>query len=117
DHFKRINDSYGHPAGDRVLCDLAACLDATFRAVDTVARIGGEEFAVLLPSTGLDQALAIAERLRADVAARLVAAGGADIAYTVSAGVAVLEPQAGAEPDTAAAAIDALLERADQALY
>ena len=113
DHFKRINDGYGHPAGDRVLCDLAASLGDTFRAVDTVARIGGEEFAVLLPSTGLAEALAIAERLRATVAARLVPADGAEIAYTVSAGVAMLE----AGTDAQAASIDVLLKRADEALY
>jgi diguanylate cyclase (GGDEF)-like protein/PAS domain S-box-containing protein len=109
DRFKHINDSYGHPAGDRVLCDLANALRDTFRAVDTVARLGGEEFAVLLPSTGLEQALASADRLRALVATRLVAADGAEIAYTVSAGVAVLDDEAGG--------IDLLIKRADEALY
>jgi diguanylate cyclase (GGDEF)-like protein/PAS domain S-box-containing protein len=112
DHFKHINDRHGHPAGDRVLCDLANALRDTFRAVDTVARLGGEEFAVLLPSTGMAQALASAERLRALVATRLVAADGAEIAYTVSAGVAILEAEAGE-----AGGIDLLIKRADQALY
>jgi diguanylate cyclase (GGDEF)-like protein/PAS domain S-box-containing protein len=111
DHFKHINDRYGHPAGDRVLCDLAKALRDSFRAVDTVARLGGEEFAVLLPSTGIEQALASAERLRAAVSTRLVAADGAEIAYTVSAGVAVLDSEAGA------GAIDLLIKRADEALY
>jgi diguanylate cyclase (GGDEF)-like protein/PAS domain S-box-containing protein len=115
DHFKHINDRYGHPAGDRVLCDLARVLRDSFRAVDTVARLGGEEFAVLLPSTGIDEAVASAERLRAAVAARLVAADGAEIAYTVSAGVAVLTAEAGA--DTGAVNIDLLIKRADEALY
>ena len=115
DHFKHINDRHGHPAGDRVLCDLADALRDTFRAVDTVARIGGEEFAVLLPSTGLAQALAIAERLCTKVAARLVAIDGAEIAYTVSAGVAVLAPGAGG--DGLPTSIDTLMKRADQALY
>ena len=113
DHFKHINDCHGHPAGDRVLCDLANALRDTFRAVDTVARLGGEEFAVLLPSTGIEQALASADRLRAQVATRLVAVDGVEIAYTVSAGVAVLE----AGPDGKAGGIDALLKRADEALY
>ena len=118
DHFKHINDRHGHPAGDRVLCDLAGALQATFRAVDTVARIGGEEFAVLLPSTGLAQAMAIAERLCTQVATRLVAADGAEIAYTVSAGVAVLDTG----PDGCAGnidtlGIDTLIKRADLALY
>ena len=109
DHFKHINDRYGHPAGDRVLCDLANALRDTFRAVDTVARLGGEEFAVLLPSTGAEQALLVADRLRALVATRLVAADGYEIAYTVSAGVAILDGTAGG--------IDALVKRADEALY
>ncbi|MFC5460658.1 sensor domain-containing diguanylate cyclase [Massilia niabensis] len=113
DHFKHINDRHGHPAGDRVLCDLANALRDTFRAVDTVARIGGEEFAVLLPSTGLAQALAIAERLCVAVSTRLVAVDGAEIAYTVSAGVAVLAAGAAG----ASNGIDALIKRADQALY
>lgn len=120
DHFKRINDSHGHPAGDRVLCDLAAALRDTFRAVDTVARLGGEEFAVLLPSTGQEQAVAVAERLCSAVSTRLVAIDGAEIAYTVSAGVAVLDAAREAEsgdPGDRAVGIDALIKRADQALY
>jgi diguanylate cyclase (GGDEF)-like protein/PAS domain S-box-containing protein len=114
DHFKRINDRHGHPAGDRVLCDLANALRDTFRAVDTVARLGGEEFAVLLPSSGIEQALASAERLRAQVATRLVAVDGVEIAYTVSAGVAVLDSGAGGIDGLS---IDALIKRADEALY
>ncbi|MGJ9416211.1 diguanylate cyclase [Massilia sp. CMS3.1] len=109
DNFKRVNDRYGHPAGDRVLCDLADALRETFRAVDTVARLGGEEFGVLLPSTGIEQALASAERLRLLVSTRLVAADGVEIAYTVSAGVAVF--------DGDAKGIDVLIARADEALY
>ena len=112
DHFKGINDRYGHPAGDRVLCDLANALRDTFRAVDTVARLGGEEFAVLLPSTGIEQAVLVADRLRAQVATRLVAADGAEIAYTVSAGIAVLDRGV-----ADAGGIDALIKRADEALY
>ena len=117
DHFKHINDRHGHPAGDRVLCDLATALRDTFRAVDTVARIGGEEFAVLLPSTSLAQAVAIADRLCATVSTRLVAVDGVEIAYTVSAGVAVWDNKPGAEALPATGNIDALIRRADQALY
>ena len=109
DLFKNINDRYGHPAGDRVLCDLADALGDSFRIVDTVARLGGEEFAVLLPSTGQREALASAERLRALVATRLVASDHGEIAYTVSAGVAVLDGHPGG--------IDGLIKRADQALH
>ncbi|GEM_PF-333534 len=118
DLFKNINDRYGHPAGDRVLCDLAEALRDSFRIVDTVARLGGEEFAVLLPSTGAQEALAGAERLRALVATRLVASDQGEIAYTVSAGVAVLDGQEGEDgQDGVRGGIDALIKRADQALY
>jgi len=112
DLFKNVNDRYGHPAGDRVLCDLADALRDSFRIVDTVARLGGEEFAVLLPSTSEGEALASAERLRALVATRLVATDMGEIAYTVSAGVAVLEGDA-----RETGGIDHLIKRADQALY
>lgn len=116
DLFKNVNDRYGHPAGDRVLVDLAEALRDSFRIVDTVARLGGEEFAVLLPSTGEEEALAGAERLRALVATRLVPSDGGEIAYTVSAGVAVLHPSTEGQPDSAGG-IDDLIKRADQALY
>jgi diguanylate cyclase (GGDEF)-like protein/PAS domain S-box-containing protein len=109
DHFKVINDSHGHPAGDAVLRDLAATLNASFREVDVVARVGGEEFAVLLPSTTLDSALAVAERLLTEVRARRVECDGARIAYTVSGGVAVM--------DESVTGLDALMKRADEALY
>jgi diguanylate cyclase (GGDEF)-like protein/PAS domain S-box-containing protein len=109
DHFKAINDRHGHPGGDAVLQQLAAILGETFREVDVVARIGGEEFAVLLPSTDLARAAVVAERLRAAVAAQVVHFDGARIRYTVSAGVASLDDGEGG--------IDLLLKRADQALY
>jgi diguanylate cyclase (GGDEF)-like protein/PAS domain S-box-containing protein len=109
DHFKGINDRHGHPGGDAVLQHLAAILGETFREVDVVARIGGEEFAVLLPSTDLPRAAVVAERLRAIVAAQVVHFDGERIRYTVSAGVACLDDGEGG--------IDLLLKRADQALY
>jgi len=118
DLFKNVNDRYGHPAGDRVLVDLADALRDTFRIVDTVARLGGEEFAVLLPSTGEQEALTSAERLRALVATRLVATDMGEIAYTVSAGVAVLDGVPGQDGrDGHLGGIDHLIKRADQALY
>ncbi|WP_229455256.1 diguanylate cyclase [Massilia sp. KIM] len=109
DHFKSINDRYGHPGGDAVLQHLAAILGDTFREVDVVARIGGEEFAVLLPSTDLACAAVVAERLRASVASQPARYEGQAIACTVSAGVAASVD--GAEN------VDQLLKRADQALY
>ncbi|MEW6760611.1 MAG: diguanylate cyclase [Pseudomonadota bacterium] len=109
DHFKAINDRHGHPGGDAVLQHLAGILAETFREVDVVARIGGEEFAVLLPSTDLPRAAVVAERLRAIVASSVVHFDGNRIRYTVSAGVACLLDGEGG--------IDLLLKRADQALY
>jgi len=109
DHFKGINDTHGHPAGDAVLRHLADTLMRTFREVDVVARVGGEEFAVLLPSTGLEAAAAVADRVRQVVAASTVDADGVPIRCTLSGGVAVMEPGVGG--------LDGLMKRADQALY
>jgi len=109
DHFKRINDHHGHPGGDAVLRQLGLVLTATFRQVDVVARVGGEEFAVLLPSSTLDGAAAVAERLRQVVQTQVVAFEGEQIAFTVSAGVAASD---GGDLD-----LDMLMKRADQALY
>lgn len=112
DHFKSINDRHGHPGGDAVLRHLAGILADTFRAVDIVARIGGEEFAVLLPSTDLPRAAVVAERLRAVVASSPAPFDGGAIRYTISAGVAALDASSADTAD-----VDLLLRRADQALY
>ena len=109
DHFKAINDRHGHAGGDAVLRHLGQTLAATFRQVDVVARVGGEEFAVLLPSSDLEGALAVAERLRALVAGSLVPFDGAHIPYTISAGVAVCDGEK--------LGLEALMKRADGALY
>ena len=109
DHFKAINDRHGHASGDTVLRHLAACLQHTFREVDVVARVGGEEFAVLLPSTTMAGAAAVAERLRLQVAASTVNLDGEATGYTISAGVAAI--------DADATSLEALMKRADQALY
>jgi len=109
DHFKRINDNHGHPAGDAVLRHLAACLSATFRAMDVVARVGGEEFAVLLPGTCLESAEAVALRVCQRLRCQPVHVDGKVIGCTVSIGVAAMEP--GVDD------IHALLQRADAALY
>jgi diguanylate cyclase (GGDEF)-like protein/PAS domain S-box-containing protein len=110
DHFKRINDNHGHPAGDCVLRQLGVALSSTFRQVDVVARVGGEEFAVLLPSSTLAGAAAVAERLRELVAGQPAMCDGVPIACTVSAGIAAIE-----EGETID--LDTLMKRADQALY
>jgi diguanylate cyclase (GGDEF)-like protein/PAS domain S-box-containing protein len=110
DHFKHINDRHGHPGGDCALRHLGAILAGTFRQVDVVARVGGEEFAVLLPSSTLEGAAAVAERLRQLVAEQPATFEGERIAFTISAGVvAAVE----GEPLD----LDTLMKRADQALY
>jgi two-component system cell cycle response regulator len=107
DHFKSVNDRYGHAAGDAVLRSVAQALAETCRGADLAARYGGEEFAVLLPGCGeLGEALATAERLRAAVATRAREHG-----VTVSAGVA-LAPLHAADPASLVAAADAALYRA-----
>lgn len=109
DHFKRINDRFGHPVGDAVLRHLATALLTTFGPNSTVARLGGEEFVALMPSTGTDDAAAAALRLCRAVAAQSVQVVDYTIAYTVSAGVATM--------DAGLANVEALLERADIAVY
>ncbi len=112
DHFKHINDSAGHDAGDRALVAVARTLTQALRASDAAARFGGEEFVVLMPETGLDVACEAAERLRAAIAAlRLSGDRGQPISMTVSIGVAAFNAAHGA--DTASS----LLSRADRALY
>jgi diguanylate cyclase (GGDEF)-like protein len=109
DHFKQVNDTYGHPAGDDVLRHLAGLLISTFRQVDIVARVGGEEFAVLLPSTNLQNAARVADRLRRAAESNRVQTGNASIAYTLSGGIAAM--------DDSLVSLDALISRADRALY
>jgi two-component system, cell cycle response regulator len=111
DHFKRVNDTYGHPAGDDVLRELAARTLNSVRSVDLVARLGGEEFVVVMPETDLAIAAAVAERLRAAVAREpfTVREGGPRLSVTISIGVAVAAAEAGDR--------DSMLKRADDALY
>lgn len=109
DHFKRVNDTYGHATGDAVLRAVAQTLREALRAMDAVGRVGGEEFAVLLPETGLEAAAGVLERIRQAVAGlEVMAADGRQVRVTVSAGVAAW--QAGEEAEAA-------LRRADAALY
>lgn len=114
DHFKAINDRHGHSAGDRILCELTACIEAQIRTLgprprdESFGRYGGEEFLLVLPHTGIDGALTCAERLRAAVAAADFRIGGESVSLTLSAGVA---EYAAGEP------VMGLLDRADAALY
>jgi two-component system cell cycle response regulator len=88
DHFKTMNDRYGHMAGDLVLRAIAQMLDANTRDSDIVARVGGEEFAVLLPDTPLFEAVQVAEKLRSSVASSIITVAGVDHHVTVCVGVA-----------------------------
>ena len=109
DHFKLVNDRYGHPVGDRVLKSFAEVLRASIRKHDTVGRYGGEEFALLMPHTGKDTAARVAERVRREVETRGVMVDARRIEVTVSGGVAAYGPD-GEDWDT-------LLSAADTALY
>lgn len=91
DHFKAINDNYGHPVGDRALRAVTKAVAAQLRGGDLLGRVGGEEFLVLLPHTGMDAALPLAERLRQTLAATSVAEGGRAIFLPASFGVAELK--------------------------
>lgn len=110
DHFKRINDTHGHAVGDAVLRSAAASLAASVRSVDAVGRYGGEEFLLILPETGAEDAAAIAEKLRRTIASSAVDAGAdAQVGVTMSAGVA--------SGSGGRRTIDTLIRDADQALY
>ncbi len=108
DWFKRINDGYGHPAGDEVLRTVAITVFANIRANDRFGRYGGEEFLLVLPGTTRDEAELIVERLRAMIAELDWNAFAINMAVTISAGIAALAPD-----DSS----DAILARADRALY
>lgn len=108
DHFKEINDHHGHHAGDAVLRDLANILMASVRTpTDLPARLGGEEFAVILPDTRLDEARRVAERLREQVAARVFEDEDVRLRVTISVGLVAAR----------GLSLNTLLQRADEALY
>ena len=112
DHFKLVNDTYGHPIGDEVLRNTARVLQREARTVDIVARFGGEEFVVVLPETGEEGAVAVAERIRIRIAEQAVlpAAGYDSARVTASIGVAVV-------PSSDVGGAEDLIALADQALY
>jgi two-component system cell cycle response regulator len=110
DHFKRINDLYGHDAGDRVLCGVASRLSQRLREVDTAARFGGEEFAILLPQTPKQGAMIVAERIAAVVRREHFEFVDGSASVTVSVGVAESRDVSGNAPES-------LVKAADSALY
>ena len=109
DHFKAVNDTYGHAVGDLVLSQVAAACREELRKTDGLGRVGGEEFAILLPHTGLASAIRVAEKLRAAIAQLRVSTPQGILRVTASLGVAALDGSVG-DPD-------ALLRHADAALY
>jgi two-component system cell cycle response regulator len=111
DHFKKINDTHGHPAGDSVLAELVLRLNRNLRSFDLVTRMGGEEFAIIMPETDMDTTEMVAERLRKAVEKDhfRIEKSGVDIVATVSIGIASLS-DSDANPQ-------AVITRADEALY
>ncbi|MES2297482.1 MAG: diguanylate cyclase [Pseudomonadota bacterium] len=117
DHFKHVNDTWGHPAGDAVIRALARRCSELVRGTDTIGRIGGEEFALVLPMTDLARALELAERIRAAIAAELIDWEGQTIAFTVSIGAAGIGVGGVGGAVDAQADFANLIGRADAALY
>jgi diguanylate cyclase (GGDEF)-like protein len=108
DHFKKINDTYGHPIGDEAIKAMASAASKHLRPSDTLGRFGGEEFVIMLPQTDAAGAVVAAERIRESVAQVAVPAGTRVVRFTVSIGVATFVPKV---------TVAELLESADQALY
>ncbi|MDX1399871.1 MAG: GGDEF domain-containing protein [Oceanospirillum sp.] len=109
DHFKKVNDTYGHQAGDEVIKCVASMMVQLQRETDISGRYGGEEFGIILPDTNAEQAVVLAERLRTTLEAAKVDYEGKEIAFTVSLGVCEISADMREYPQW--------LERADQALY
>tara|TARA_R110001632_G_scaffold50409_3_gene125936 strand:- start:53199 stop:54383 length:1185 start_codon:yes stop_codon:yes gene_type:complete len=109
DNFKRVNDTYGHFVGDKVLIHFTQTIQKSLRKSDLIGRVGGEEFAIFLPDTGNDDAFQLAEKLRKIISHSVLEVDGKTVAYTVSLGVESSEPKDHL--------IDELFKRADLKLY
>ena len=110
DHFKRVNDTYGHLVGDRVLKAVAAAARAELREGDVLARYGGEEFLAVLPGASSADAMAVSERIRRAVRDTQVTVADQVVAVSVSLGIV-------AYPETSVSGREELVARADEALY
>jgi len=108
DHFKRLNDNYGHQVGDVVLRDVAQRISISCRETDLVARYGGEEFAIIMPNTPAHEAMKVAERVRCDVEAQRFHTGAASVKTSISIGLAQINLGEG---------VGEFIERSDSALY
>ena len=111
DHFKNINDTYGHDAGDEVLKRIAACLKENLRGYDAIVRYGGEEFVVLLPNTEKESAVAVGEKIRIKVAEEKIKSGVHTISITISIGVF------GSKGESLLESAEEYISCADKALY
>lgn len=111
DHFKAINDNYGHPAGDRALQTVANRLKTELRPGDTLSRYGGEEFTVILPNCALRYAIQAAERLRSSIAEKPIAITE-ETERTITISIGIAETQSTSEPD-----LIGFVKKADQNLY
>jgi diguanylate cyclase (GGDEF)-like protein len=110
DHFKKINDTFGHTEGDQILCEISSVLKNSVRRNDMVARYGGEEFILILPEAGLEQSFVIAERIRQLVEKTLFEVGRAQVHLTLSMGISNF-------PSHRVKSKEELVKMADQALY
>jgi diguanylate cyclase (GGDEF)-like protein len=110
DNFKKVNDTYGHPIGDRVLAEISTIIAQGIRSSDVLARYGGEEFAIILPETTIEEAFMLAERLRVSIAASSLDLSNGPPRMTVSIGVAAI-------PSPPLETAVQLVEAADRALY
>ncbi len=110
DHFKSVNDRYGHKAGDEVLSYVAATIKKSLRQGDIAGRYGGEEFIVLVPGSSTDHCFNIAERIRQAVAQQPIQVNQTSVSVTISLGLVCINPDQ-------ALPLDALINRADQAMY
>ncbi len=110
DHFKKVNDTFGHTEGDQILCKISSLLKNSVRRKDTVARYGGEEFILILPEAALEQSFVIAERIRQLVESTLFEVGRAEVNLTLSMGISNF-------PSHRVRSKEELIKMADQALY
>jgi diguanylate cyclase (GGDEF)-like protein len=109
DHFKKINDTYGHQIGDQVLCEIAKRCESSVRETDLIGHYGGEELLIFLPQTDSDTATRVAERWRSSIEKMPIQASGQVLQVTVSIGVL--------RKDDNTLELETLIARADQAIY
>ena len=117
DHFKKINDAYGHPIGDQVLVELVKHCQDQLREIDIFGRVGGEEFLIILPGLGKNTASEVAERLRVHISKKsCLTIDTGDIFITISIGISIYDPQQDDEMD-AGVVLRKYYSLCDEAMY